>query len=394
MSFLSPSTTQDQNTLVQELYHNQEQKNARQTDILFAWLMIGQWLFGVGLAFWISPLTWNGISSQTHPHVFVAVLLGGMVISLPCALVYWHRGQKLTRHTIAIAQALMSALLIHLTGGRIETHFHIFGVLAFLAIYRDWRVLITASIVMILDHFVRGLYWPQSIYGVWSSGWLRALEHGGWIVFEDVFLIIACFRGQRKMWENAKRESDLRVAYQTVESQVAHRTAALERQTARLMESEERIRLLIEGTDVIVWVYDSANDCFTYVSPRVERLGFPLEAWYQPGFWKTILHEADREVIGRLHDEELQSGGDHRIQYRVVSASGEIVWMDELASVYHTPSNERMLRGALVDISERKQLEETLVKKIQELDEAKRASEQASLAKSEFLANMSHEIRT
>ena len=39
--------------------------------------------------------------------------------------------RPLTRHVVAIAQMLMSALLIHLTGGRIETHFHVFGSLAF-----------------------------------------------------------------------------------------------------------------------------------------------------------------------------------------------------------------------------------------------------------------------
>ena len=43
---------------------------------------------------------------------------------------------------------LMSGLLIDLTGGRIETHFHIFGALAFLSFYRDWRVLVTASAVV------------------------------------------------------------------------------------------------------------------------------------------------------------------------------------------------------------------------------------------------------
>jgi len=42
---------------------------------------------------------------------------------------------------------LTSALLIHLSGGRIETHFHIFGSLAFLSFYRDWRVLITATAI-------------------------------------------------------------------------------------------------------------------------------------------------------------------------------------------------------------------------------------------------------
>jgi hypothetical protein len=42
----------------------------------------------------------------------------------------------------------MSALLIHLSGGRIETHFHVFGSLAFLAFYLDWRVIITATVVV------------------------------------------------------------------------------------------------------------------------------------------------------------------------------------------------------------------------------------------------------
>ena len=43
----------------------------------------------------------------------------------------------MTRHVIAISQMLTSALLIHLSGGRIETHFHVFGSLAFLAFYLD-----------------------------------------------------------------------------------------------------------------------------------------------------------------------------------------------------------------------------------------------------------------
>jgi hypothetical protein len=59
---------------------------------------------------------------------------------LPVFLAFKRPGYAFTRHTIAVAQMLTSALLIHLTGGRIETHFHVFGSLAFLAFYRDWRV--------------------------------------------------------------------------------------------------------------------------------------------------------------------------------------------------------------------------------------------------------------
>ena len=77
---------------------------------------------------------------------------------------------------------LMSALLIHLTGGRIETHFHVFGSLAILAFYRDWRVLISASAVVTVDHLLRGFFWPQSVYGVGCRhhlAVLRARRMGG-----------------------------------------------------------------------------------------------------------------------------------------------------------------------------------------------------------------------
>jgi len=79
---------------------------------------------------------------------------------------------------------LMGALLIHLTGGRIETHFHVFGSLAFLAFYRDWRVLITASAVVAADHYLRGLLWPRSAYGAAVVSDWRWLEHAGWVIFE------------------------------------------------------------------------------------------------------------------------------------------------------------------------------------------------------------------
>lgn len=42
----------------------------------------------------------------------------------------------------------MSSLLIHHTGGRIETHFRVFGSLAFPAFYRDRRVIDVVSVML------------------------------------------------------------------------------------------------------------------------------------------------------------------------------------------------------------------------------------------------------
>ncbi len=187
---LAPSTLEQ----ASHLFAAHQQTIYKSTDRMFAVLMSVQWLAGVIAALLIAPRTWIGTSSQTHIHVWAAVFLGGAISFFPIALAIAKPGAISTRYVIATAQMLMSALLIYLTGGRIETHFHVFGSLAFLAFYRDWRVLVPATIVVAADHFLRGIFWPQSVYGVLSASEWRWLEHAGWVLFEDTFLFIAIKR--------------------------------------------------------------------------------------------------------------------------------------------------------------------------------------------------------
>jgi len=210
-----------------ELLLRHRDQICRQTDRLFAGLLLIQWMAGIGVALWLSPRTWIGATSEVHLHVWAAIFLGG-AIAIPPALLAWRQpGHTLTRHVIAVAQMLVSALLIHLTGGRIETHFHIFGSLAFLAFYRDWRVLVTASAIVAADHFVRGMWWPLSIFGSASVSPWRWLEHVGWVVFEDIFLIYSCVRSQREMREIAERRAQLEVTNVRIEGAVIQRTEEL-----------------------------------------------------------------------------------------------------------------------------------------------------------------------
>ena len=191
-----------------ELFDEHRQRIYRQTDRLFAWLMLFQWLGGIFAALVISPLTWAGATGSVHPHVWTAVILGGLTNLFPAYMAITYPGRPLTRLAVSVGQALTSALLIHLTGGRIETHFHVFGSLAFLSFYRDWRVLIPATVVTAADHFLRGVVFPQSVYGVVSAGQWRWLEHAGWVLFEDVFLIASCVRGTREMRSIATRTAE------------------------------------------------------------------------------------------------------------------------------------------------------------------------------------------
>lgn len=220
-----------------ELFRSHQQSIHERTDRLFAGLMPLQWLGAIVLAVWVSPLSWSGVDSRVHMHVWLAIVFGGAITLYPVLLALTRTGQASTRHVIAVGQMLMSALLIHITGGRIETHFHVFGSLAFLAFYRDWRVFIPATVVVGLDHFLRGVFWPQSVYGVLAASPWRAVEHTAWVVFEDVFLAIACRQSLQEMRDIAVQRASLEFTNQRIERTVAQRTQELQRTLQELARS-------------------------------------------------------------------------------------------------------------------------------------------------------------
>jgi signal transduction histidine kinase/DNA-binding response OmpR family regulator len=199
----------------------------RGTDRMFAVLFVLQWVAAVAAAIWLTPTTWSGAQAGVHVHVWLALGLGGLLSAAPILLAWRRPGAASTRHVVAACQVLYSALLIHLTGGRIETHFHVFGSLAFLAFYRDWRVLVTATAVVAADHCVRGLVVPQSVYGVDLVQPWRWLEHATWVVFEDVVLVFSCVRGLRETRGIARRQALLETTNARIERRVEERTSEL-----------------------------------------------------------------------------------------------------------------------------------------------------------------------
>ena len=214
----------------------------KSTDRLFLWLLLAQWAFAIVLAFVVSPYAWEGRTRTIHLHVYVAVFFGAVVNALPIALILTRPGKDSTRYVIGVAQMLWSGVLIHLTGGRIETHFHVFGSLAFLSFYRDWRVLFFATVTVAADHYLRYLFFPDSVFGTANPEWWRVLEHVGWVLFEDVVLVWACVRAQRLFRNLAEREANLEFARSSVEEQVIERTRQLEAEVAERRAREEELR--------------------------------------------------------------------------------------------------------------------------------------------------------
>ncbi|MCA1767985.1 MAG: methyl-accepting chemotaxis protein, partial [Idiomarina sp.] len=82
----------------------------------------------------------------------VPVLLSVFIVSLPLLLIRVSGQSRLTRHVIAAAIQLITAVHIDQTMGLVEMHFEIFVVMAFLIYYRDWTIVLTSVAVVAVHH--------------------------------------------------------------------------------------------------------------------------------------------------------------------------------------------------------------------------------------------------
>jgi two-component system chemotaxis sensor kinase CheA len=260
----------------QAMFLDMRDRVFRRTDRLFAWLLMAQWIVAIGLALVISPYTWSGTSRAIHLHVKLAVVGGGLINVLPILLIRLRPGWWGTRQVVAVTQMLWSALLIMVTNGRIETHFHVFGSLAFLAFYRDWKLLLTATVVVAADHLARGLWWPDSVYGIANPEWWRFLEHATWVAFEDIVLVLGCVRQVAEMRSAARREARLEETNANVERQVRDRTRQLVERTSELDHRNGAMTFVLDNVDQGLFTIDLDGRIAAERSAAVERLLGPV----------------------------------------------------------------------------------------------------------------------
>jgi two-component system sensor histidine kinase/response regulator len=366
----------------QSLYRNQVQTGYCRVDRLFGVLLMIEWSSAVIFALLLSPFAWAGEASWVHVHVWTAIVLGGAIVSLPVTLVLIRPGEAITRHAVASGQMLMSALLIHLTGGRIEAHFHIFGSLAFLALYRDWRVLVTASVIVAVDHFLRGVYWPRSVYGVSTVSPWRWMEHAGWVIFEDLVLVRGSIQSLRELRDLAFHQAEVEASHAGVEQLVRERTADLRqanldlrRQASELRMAEDKFRVLFEQSPYSHVLYDEQEGILDCNEAGLRMFGCSTKAQLlgmHPGDL-TVEHQPDGRSSrerGEEADSIARRIGFCRFDWWLRRLDDGRVFPCEVTLIPVDVAGRSVVLGVAHDLTERLKAEEALRHTHSELEKA------------------------
>jgi signal transduction histidine kinase len=195
----------------------------RRADLLFGSLLIFLWVTALGT------------SGVTGGQVVAAIVLtlGIPLTFVPVGCIYWRRGTTFTRHLITVALMIWTGMLVYFSNGQAETHFLAFGSLALLAWYRDWRVLVTATLTVVVSQSARNLLAPATL-GFVDVLW-RALEQAGWVLFETIFLYFAISESLKHLRQLARHQADLELDRQKARSEV-------KKQTEKLSLKEEELR--------------------------------------------------------------------------------------------------------------------------------------------------------
>jgi methyl-accepting chemotaxis protein len=164
-----------------------------------------------------------------HGTWLAAILVGGGVSAGAHLLARRAPGAFATRVFIACGLMAYSALFISESHGLIEMHFHIFGALAFLLVYRDWRpIAIAAAFVAV--HHLGFMVLQDAGAGVWVMPdahltFGMVLLHAVFVVFETVVLVILARSLESEMLATAQ----LRVDDAVERAQLSLLAEALER---------------------------------------------------------------------------------------------------------------------------------------------------------------------
>ena len=175
--------------------------------------------------------------------------------------------------------------------------------------------------------------------------------------------------------------------YQSIGRDISER----KRTEEEMKENNRKLSTIINNLRGVVFRCNNDADwTMQYISDGIYEL-----AGYLPNefigskirSFKSIIDPDDVQMVWKAIHTSLETGYLYTIEYRIITSSGNKKWVWERGRGYYESNQLVALEGFISDITERKKIEEELIR-------ARDKAEQSDRLKTAFLHNISHEIRT
>lgn len=291
----------------------------------------------------------------------------GALLAVMAGVAYGlRRRRRVAAVVVSLGLITSSALLVHVSGGVIEAHFHFFVMIVVLALYEDWLPFLIAAGYVVVHHGVAGALDPHAVYNhpdAMAHPWKWALIHGGFVTAAGLASIVAW-----RLNEGVRAQAEV-LYRRALESERA--LAARERETRHILETAQDAFISIDARGLVTDWNEQAVATFGWA--REEALGRVLS--------QTIIPERFRDAHERWLQRMLTTD-----EGRVVGRRLELVALDRGGREFPVEVTISPLQTSagyvfyafLHDITERKQADELLERRRDQLAEAQAVAQLGS----------------
>lgn len=138
-----------------------------------------------------------------------------------------------------------------------------------------------------------------------------------------------------------------------------------EQEKAAFLESEERLRFVMEGSKLGFWDWNLVTGEVIRNKQWANMLGYTFEEiQFTTKQWEDFLHPDDREAAWQSINDHLNNKTPiHEIEYRMLTKEGSYKWILDRAmvTIRDLEGNALRMSGTHDDITERKNIEKQLI---------------------------------
>jgi PAS domain S-box-containing protein len=182
-------------------------------------------------------------------------------------------------------------------------------------------------------------------------------------------------------------EAEIQQLTETLEQRVRERTGQLVAVNAELLESEQQLRLTLEGSNAGIWAWDAATNDLRWDRRNYELYGLSGAEAMTSERWLSLVHAADRDRMLARMQQLAQPGVDDswNEEFRITHPQHGERWMAGIGRVIRDGRGKLIrMMGINLDITPRKQAEaavrqlnESLEQRVQERTRELEATNQA-----------------